>query len=234
MLRRSLTVVIPMLLLASVAAAEEDVAALKARIAELERDNARLRAEIAAMKGDLDQTQTQLAQARSENTELQARQEQQAEQRQAMYIVSQYEPTSKSSRLVSRSLRLPVTHGSRAEHELQLTAVGAGDDPTVTLAMTAKGSGRDYNTTEALALNVDGRPMSLRVADYHRDARVTGSSRNRVDRSDEYLTLSMTMEQVRQIGRATSVTAQAGHVRFAFSNDLIRMFSAAAESVDGG
>jgi len=214
--------------IAGAASARDDVAALKARIAELERENAALKAELAELRGDL-RTVT------AEKRQLETEQAEAVEQRQAMYIVSQYEPAAGKTKLVSKSVRLPVTHGSRAEHDVQLTAEGQGRgdrDPTVTMTISAYVSGRVYHVADRLELTIDGQTRTFPVAGYERDRKMSGSSKNRTDRSDEYLTFRLTADDVRAIGQAANVTGRAGTVRYEFSTDLIRLFGAAAESID--
>jgi len=208
--------------------AEQDVAALKARIAELEKENAALRRELAELRGDL-QTVT------AEKQELATRQTEAVEQRRAMYLVSQYEPSAGKTTMVSKPVRLDVTHGSRADHHVQLTAEGQGRgdrNPTVTMTISAYVSGRSYHVADQLELTIDGQARTFPVAGYERDKKMTGSSKNRTDRSDEYLTFRLTADDVRAIGKAANVTGRAGTVRYEFSTDLIRLFGAAAESID--
>jgi len=220
--------VLGLLVLPTLAAGQDDTAALKARIAELEKENAALKAELAELRGELHVVA-------AEKAELETKQTEAREQRQAMYIVSQYDPEAGKTRLASKPVALPVTHGSRAQHYLQISAEGQGRDdknPTVTLTLSAYMSGRVYHTADALSLSVDGKPMSFKVAKYERDKKMSGSSKNRTDRSDEYLTFRLTADDVREIGKAASITGQAGPIRYEFSNDLIRLFNAAAESID--
>ena len=225
---RSMALMTVVALVPSLGFAADDVAALKSRIAQLEKENAALKAELAVMRGELESVQTQKA-------ELETRQAEQREQRQAMYIISQYDPKEGKTRLVSKPVSLNITHGSRADHYLQLTAEGKGKadkNPAFTMTMSAYVTGRVYHTARNLELTVDGRSMVFPIADYERDKKMTGSPKNRTDRSDEYLTFNLTADQVRQIGKASTVTGRAGSVRYEFSNNLIRLFSAAAESVD--
>lgn len=225
---QKLMLIVAVALLPSLAFAAEDVASLKARIAELERENEALKAELAAMRGELKTVQTAKA-------ELETQQAEQREQRQAMYIVSQYDPKAGKTRLVSKPVALDVSHGSRAGHYLQLTAEGTGrndKNPTFTMTVSAYAAGRIYHVAKNLELTVDGQSMVLPIVNYERDKKMTGSPKNRTDRSDEYLTFRLTADQVRQIGKASAVTGRAGSVRYKFSNNLIRLFSAAAESID--
>jgi len=216
--------------MASAAWAEPTKQQLQQRIAALEAENAELRAKVEAL-------QAEIVSLRQEATERDrqaaiAKEEawQAAAERRERFVERSEADDDGRATLQTRPIKLDVTHGSRAEHYVQLIAPASGEG-ALKLKLNAYGSGRAYNHLESITIRVDGKPMELAITSYDRQRRGTGARKARVDRSHEFLVLRMGRPVLGQLSEANTVAGELGPTRFVGGRDLIVACRALVEAM---
>jgi len=217
-------------------------AELRARIAQLENQIASQRAEIAQLRQTIAQQQKLLntrdadmarqleqakaeaarakavaAQATEKATELQKQEREQVQQRQAMYVSR--EQVGGKTELSTRPMPLTPTRGTRAKHWIDASTSYAGEtignaNTTVQLGVQTQYSGDTHKNTRTLTFNADDKTIVAKRTDYDRLRRMTGSAKNRTDKSDEFLTFTVSAADVQALAKAVNVTGKIGYVEF--------------------
>lgn len=262
-MRQLITTALTLSVFGAIASAAPTVEQLRERIQALEAENAALREKLAAKEArlealseklnDVETDREKLAQAaeqqkkqaveaerrrRAAEQSLQQAQRQrqaEAEQQRQRFVQREKDPESGRRVVQTRPIKLEVTHGSRAEHYVQIIAPAAGEQPW-TMKLAGYGSGRSYHHLDSVTFKIDGSEIDLPIASYDRERRVTGSRKARVDRSHEFLELKISPSQVRQLAEANTVAGQVGPARFVGGRDLTtacRALLAAAEDSGG-
>lgn len=112
--------------------------------------------------------------------------------------------------VVTASLPLTVTAGSRADHALDLMAADGAVDATFRSWFTG---GIHARVTEVV-LDADDRAFRLPVVDYDVTRVTTGSPQRRRRRDHERLTVTLPRDVLEAAGTARSVGGAIGRVRF--------------------
>lgn len=214
----------------AMAGAQDDVASMKAQLAKLKAENQQLRRQVTDL-------QQQLADAR--NAQAQAEQKAEAIEldRRSAYLATDYDADDNVTTITSRVLAMPVTHGSVAEHWINYEATFAGKTPAQPIDIYSAFiqthySGSDYPSVKQVTFIIDGKEYDCDVTDYDKRTRRTGG-RQRVDRSDEYLTIAVPHATLEALGAGREVKAKIGHVKLdmsKFSLEAARVMLAATES----
>jgi len=183
----------------------------------------RLRAENAALRG---QVQT----LEHENTALRALADVRANEQEPLVIPVPPDATTQTpSGLRTRAIRLDVTRGSRAFHEL---TVVRREDGSVTGTIAARLSGGIYRHAETVRLVIDETEYACPIVD-HDIRRITGGGmKRRVRHDNERITFTLPAAAVGALVEASAVQGVVARTHFDVPPDGIVALRVLASAAD--
>lgn len=147
------------------------------------------------------------------------------------------DPVSGRTRVVSKWLPMQITRGRSRNHWLRLSYEGPGESSVnqrqVLVQIIGKMSGGIYRSAKELQMTVDGRPIAFPITDYNATHRMSGGGRHRIRRDDEYVTASMSPQQLASIVHARHVEGRLGPSRFLFTKDQLSAAKAMLKELGG-
>lgn len=208
----------------------EENARLKARVAELEKQLGIVQQQ----KQELAAQKQQLAEAKQA---IEAEREQAAAEQRDFYIAREVDDKTGRTELTTRvSAMVNDNRGQLRRHWMNLVARrpdGAVPDH-VDLVIQTYATGRGYRSVDNIPFTVGETTFEAPVVEYDSKMRLSGSPRNRIRNDDEYLTIRLTLDQLKRIAEAhgsTDVTGRLGHQGFALTREQINMFRAMADEL---
>jgi len=217
---------------ARIADLRERNAALRKALAERDAEVRRLRSVADERAAAAAEAEAAVDRARADAEAARRKTEAAAAERRDRFVRRDKDQATGRTVLRTRPTQLDVTHGSRAEHYVVIALPAEGP---AALRVMAYGSGRSYDHLEGLRFRVGDEAIELAITSYDRERRVTGSRKNRVDRSNEILEARLPREALERLAEAEAeaISGRLGPTRFEAPRALGRACAALLEASAG-